>query len=387
MKKLTYNRVFFYILVVAWAALTVLNFAAPKKDFSENENRYLASFPKFTLARLVNGDFMADVENYINDHFVFRDGWVAVQSSLEYASGKRENSGVYIGKGALLSIIDEPDGKSTAKNIEAINYFASQINVPVSLMIVPSASEIQPEKLPDFAVTWSQRDVIADIYSQCEGVKCVSVYETLKEHSADYIYYRTDHHWTTYGSYLAYVEYCRALGLLPHDYVAETVSNSFNGTLYSKSGVRFIKSDTIESYKLGFNARCDVYSGGETKSYDSVYFDEYLDVKDKYAYFLGTNQPIVTIYRDTDSDGDNAKKLLVFKDSYAHCMAPMLLENYSQVTLVDLRYFRQQLNSVIDVADYDDVLFLYGIDSFVNSDDIYMLKFLYKPTADKTADS
>jgi hypothetical protein len=176
------------------------------------------------------------------------DGWVAMQSSIEYASGKRENSGVYIGKGALFSIIDKPDSKSIERNIEAINYFASQVNVPVSLMIVPSASEIQPEKLPDFAVTWSLRDTIADIYSQCDGVECVSVYETLKEHSDDYIYYRTDHHWTTYGAYLAYAEYCRARVLLPHDYVAETVSNSFNGTLYSKSGVRFIKSDTIEAY-------------------------------------------------------------------------------------------------------------------------------------------
>lgn len=385
MKKLTYNRVFFYILVVLWAALAAINLATPKKDFSENENRYLASFPKFTLARLVNGDFMADVEGYVNDHFVFRDGWVAMQSSLEYASGKRENSGVYIGKGALLSIIDEPDGKIIAKNVEAINYFASQVNMPVSLMIVPSASEIQPEKLPGFAVTWSQRDIIADIYSQCDGVGCISVYETLKKHSDDYIYYRTDHHWTTYGSYLAYAEYCRARGLLPHDYVAETVSDSFNGTLYSKSGVRFIKSDTIEAYKLAFNTRCDVYSGGEIISYDSMYFDEYLDVKDKYAYFLGTNQPVVTIYRDIDSDSEDnsAKKLLVFKDSHAHCMAPMLLENYCQVTLVDLRYFRQQLDNVVDVADYDDALFLYGIDSFVSSDDIYMLKLLYKPAAGK----
>jgi hypothetical protein len=68
-------------------------------------------------------------------------------------------------------------------------------------------------------------------------------------------------------------------------------------------------------------------------------------------------------------------------------MAPVLLENYSQVTLIDLRYFRQQLESVIDVADYDDVLFLYGIDSFVNADDIYMLKFLYKPATVKMADS
>lgn len=148
-----------------------------------------------------------------------------------------------------------------------------------------------------------------------------------------------------------------------------------------------LKAILLRRIKLDFDTRCDVYSGGEIKSYDSVYFDEYLDVKDKYAYFLGTNQPIVTIYRDIDSEDNSAKKLLVFKDSYAHSMAPVLLENYSQVTLIDLRYFRQQLESVIDVADYDDVLFLYGIDSFVNADDIYMLKFLYRPATVKMADS
>ena len=134
------------------------------------------------------------------------DGWVAMQSSIEYASGKRENSGVYIGKGALFSIIDKPDSKSIERNIEAITISRRRL-MPVSLMTC-RRRQIQPEKLPDFAVTWSLRDTIADIYSQCDGVewfRCMRL-----KVSDDYIYYRTDHHWTTYGAYLAYAEYCRA---------------------------------------------------------------------------------------------------------------------------------------------------------------------------------
>jgi hypothetical protein len=320
---------------------------------------------------MLNGKFMNSTDDYLNDQFVLRDSWISAQSVLEFISGKRESNGVFMCKNALIGKISGPNEDFINGNIAGINYFTSVTDMPASLIIVPSASEIQSYKLPLFAQVWDQKEKIDEIYGSVESAKCVSVYDTLSEHKNDYIFYRTDHHWTTYGAYLAYREYCSSLGLTPAEYSADTVSSSFNGTLYSSSGVRFIESDTMEAFRTGA-AVCDIFDGTSTSSYDSVYFPEYLAAKDKYAYFLGTNQPIVTIY----GENKNGPKLLLFKDSYAHCMAPMLLENYSQITLVDLRYINGRLEDYVDIGGFDQTLFLFGIDSFVNQNNIAKLTIL-----------
>ena len=367
--KLNYNIIFFASFILIWFAVTIYNFFKPVSDFSENENRYLAKFPKAEVSTILDGTYMNDIENYINDRFVARDFWISMQSVLQYASGKRENNGVYIcsdksGTGALISKLNGPNDAYIDKNIAAINRFIDVTGLPATLMVVPSASSIQSYKLPPLASPWDEKAVIDRIYSDVKA-GCLSVYETLSAHKDEYIYYRTDHHWTTFGASLAYKAYCEYVGLKPAEFTATEVSKSFNGTLYSSSGVRFIKSDTINAYKYSGKATCIINDGTKQTERDSIYFDEFLDKKDKYAYFLGQNQPVITV---TGEAGGG--KLLIFKDSYAHCMAPMLLENYSEITLVDLRYINKSFDRYFNIGDYDRVLFLYSIDSFVNYDDI-----------------
>ena len=371
MKK-TLNKTFFRGFVLLWLAAALINLLLPYRNYSENENRYLSAFPKFSVAEMINGKYMNKIETYLNDQFILRDNWISTQSALEYALGKRENNGVFIGKGALMDKIDDPDEDVIAKNISGINYFISATNLPASVMIVPSASEIQPYKLPLFAQPWNQKDKIDTIYHAIDGAACIDVFSALAQHQDEYIFYRTDHHWTTYGAYLAYGAYCDKNHLEAVDYSADVVSTTFNGTLYSNSGVRFMESDTIEAYTNTAGTSCDIFDGKNTTQYDSIYFPEHLDRKDQYAYFLGTNQPVVTLY----SKNEKAPKLLILKDSYAHCMAPILLEHYSQITLVDLRYINSRLDDYFNISDYDNVLFLYSMDTFVNQNSLHKLTFL-----------
>jgi hypothetical protein len=354
-----------------WLATAAYNLVKPTSDFSENENRYLAKFPRYTTEDLLEGRFMLGVEDYINDRFVARDFWISMQSVLEYAMGKRESNGVYICSDALIGSIDEPNREYVAGNIKAINNFTKVTGLPAEIMIVPSAAEVQAYKLPRFASPWNQSAEIELIYSNIDDAVCVPVGEALKEHKYEYIYYRTDHHWTSWGAYIAYKAYCETAGITPVEYKANRVSDDFKGTLYSTSGVRFIKSDYIEAYVYSGPVRCDISNGVTARSYDSMYFSEFLDKKDKYAYFLGQNQPAITVYGNSGGG-----KLLIFKDSYAHCMAPMLLENFSQVTLVDLRYVNRTFDHYFDISEYDRVLFLYSIDSFVNHSDITRLNLI-----------
>ena len=96
------NKIFFSIFIILWTVLFLFNLIAPKEKFSEAENRNLATWPKFSLEKLVDGTFAKQMEEYINDHFIFRSKWVALKTITERAIGKTEINNVYIGKDGYL---------------------------------------------------------------------------------------------------------------------------------------------------------------------------------------------------------------------------------------------------------------------------------------------
>lgn len=368
--KTTMNRSFFYLFFSGWVILLSYNFFTPNVAFSANENRFLSTLPEFSVKALLSGSYMAKLDEYVNDHFAFRDTWISLQSDLEYSLGKRESNGVYIGKNALFSKLAEVDEKIIENNLQGMLDFYATTQKPTVVMLVPSAAEITPNKLPLFAQSWPQEPLIQQIYGAAKGMTGISLAATLHEHAEDYIYYRTDHHWTTFGAYLAYTEYCKVLGLKPAEYRAETVSRDFNGTLFSKSGVRFIEPDEMEAFQSSAAIGLKLESKNEPVFYDSVYFPEYLQVKDQYAYFLGQNQAIVTLFGNQST----GKKLLMFKDSYAHCLAPMLLQHYDEIVLVDLRYMNNEIGDLVEIDKFDQVLYLYSLDTFNSSTNLAKLQ-------------
>ncbi|MEG0853480.1 MAG: DHHW family protein [Angelakisella sp.] len=360
------DKLFFKMLFPLWALLLVFNFAAPKVDFSENENRKLAVLPDFSVKTLLNGKYMQKLDEYANDHFVGRDYWMAAQSTLEYAIGKRENNGVFLGRDALMADIARPDASRVEANIRGMRAFAQNIGKPCYLMLVPSAAAVQPQKLPPLAASWEQQAFIEEVNGKVQDVITpVPIFDTLSQNREEYIFYRTDHHWTTDGAFLAYTQAAPAMGLptrTAEHYRVRTISEQFNGTLFSKSGARGITPDSIKAYDIGIVTGFTAYDGQKNNSYPSMYFDEFLTKKDKYSYFLGENQPLVSI---TTAAG-TGKKLLMFKDSYAHSFAPFLTADYDEITLVDMRYINstKALGELVDLKSYDDILFLYSTDVF-----------------------
>lgn len=77
------NKIFFTVFMLVWITLIVLNFIVKSEAFSEQENRYLASLPKFTFEKLVNGKYQEEMDTYINDHFIFRNAWLKIKSGTE----------------------------------------------------------------------------------------------------------------------------------------------------------------------------------------------------------------------------------------------------------------------------------------------------------------
>lgn len=363
------NLIFLVVFVLLWGGLVLWNFVQPEKSFSQAENRNLASFPVYTTPDLLSGKFMDGVNVYLNDQFVARDQWVSTQSVMEYGLGKREINGVYVTRERLYRHYPPPNQAVSDANIQGINSFYQQYQIPTSVLIVPSSTYIYRQQLPLFATSWEEGDYISGLGKTLDsGVKLIDITPTLEADKGKDIYYKTDHHWTSLGAYLGYQALAEEWQFPEkplEDFTQKEVSHNFLGTNQSRTALDFIAPDVIESYQLGqaeqFIVTDYVQGQWSDSSFDSIYFPEYLTGKDQYSYFLGDIKPYVTIHTQSQS----GKKLLIFKDSYAHCLAPMLLEDYSEIRLVDLRSFNEDdYGSFVQAQQYDQVLFLYSTDTF-----------------------
>ena len=362
-KKITF-LVFFALLLIFPLITTFSN----KKDFSETENRYLEEFPTFSIENILSRKYMKALESYISDHFVGRSLWISNKTKIELFAGKHESNGVYILKDRLAEKQDPIDEKEVAKSIASINRFAQENTVPVFVMLVPTSTEIYKDELPKNAPQVDEKKFInEEVYAQLDPkITALDAYNAMYSNRSDSIYYRTDHHWTTLGAYTAYAATIKKMGygaISWGRFDIEHASNAFRGTLYSKSLYDKVEPDTIDLYYYDKGAKVtsvEINDGRETKNYDSMYFKDYLKHSAKYSVFFGTNQPVVTIKTDSEKGG----KLLLFKDSYAHSYAPFLAQHYSEITMVDLRYMNTSYENLLNVSDYDQVLFLYSSATF-----------------------
>ncbi len=353
-----------------------------KEYFSETENRNLAKFPKFSLKTIMDKTFMNGFETYISDHFIGRIDWIETKVGIELAVGKKELNGVYITDERLIEKLPEPDYNETDKAIEAINTF-SQNNkeTPVYMLLAPTSAGIYEDELPKNAPQVNQKEFINYVYNNLnENITTIDIFNILNSLKDEYLYYRNDHHWTSLGAYYAYNATIQKLGFSPivyDKYNIEHASDSFKGTFYSNSLYNKIKADTVDIYSYDEGSKVTEYivnNGKEELNYDSIYFREFLDQKDKYSTYLGQNQPLVTIKTDVHND----KKILIIKDSYAHCFAPFLTQHYSEITLLDLRYVNTSAKDIVNISDYSQVLLLYNASTFTTDENVKKLSFLFK---------
>lgn len=361
----------------------------PKKEKSENENRMLAQFPtivngkkletaknpadvwnsvkwKYLNDRTGNA-FKDDFETYLSDHLVGREGWVKLSNGIQRFSGKQEINGVYTFNGRMIQTFKGYDAELVDASINAINSFAKRFpEKQVYMMLAPTAQEFYMNKIPSYVGLASEKSFIDDCYKRLQNVTSIDCHSFLAGSADEYIYYRTDHHWTSLGAFRAYQSAAKSLGYAAYGYKAfniETVSGDFQGTLYSRTLDDSIAPDSIEYYTLSQNeptVKMTCINGAEVKEYDSLYVREFLEEKDKYSSFTGSNVPIVTIETNVEND----KSLLIVKDSYAHSLVPFLSKHYKRITMVDMRYVHTGLDTLIKLDDYSQVLFMFNVISF-----------------------
>jgi hypothetical protein len=367
--------ILFFTFLIIFALLVVF---LPKRAFSDIENRSLENFPKISLKTLENKKAMDGIESFISDHFPLRTFWVKTKTSAEIAIGKREINDVYISSERLMQKITESDESIVNGNVNGINTFADKYDIPTYVYLIPTAAGIYPENIPFDAPNLPQNEYIDNVYELFDkGVTPIEIFDEFIASKNEYIYYRTDHHWTTKGAFIAYQKAAEKMGfskLSESDFSIEDAAENFHGSLYSKVLYDGVLPDEINIYHSNSGVKITgmkIFENLESEPdfYESIYMRDYLSAWNKYPVFLGENQPMVKI-NSTSSGG----KLLIIKDSYANSFVPFLTEHYSEITLIDMRYINIPLEEFLQMDQYDSALFLYNTVSFNTDNNLRKLE-------------
>lgn len=361
------------IFILTLFLFLIINVIVPDREKSVQENRMLATKPKFRLSSLISGDYDEKFEAYMDDQFVGRDMWRKLKVAVDRIGGSRLENGVYIGtNGQLLEQIEVADENHLAANIKAIKSFSeSQSKIPVRMMLVPDAANVLNHSLPALAKPEDQTQMFSMVRKDLgDSVEWIDVSTELNKHKTEKIYYKTDHHWTTLGAFYAFQAAAPSLGIdvdLSGKYVSYTVSDSFNGMLASKSGVNLGEKEQIDIYvPTEEDTDLIVDYVDEGKRSTSLYDSSKLKEKDQYTVFLGGNSSLLDIRTVSTS----TKRLLLVKDSFANSFIPFLTPYYREIVVVDPRYYSGTINDLMDSYRISEVLFLYSGNTFFKDNNI-----------------
>ena len=364
------DAVIVWLFAVFLASFFLLNLFWPDSVFSEKENRYLQTAPSLSVTSLLNGEYMSQTENYCSDQFIARDGWIAFKARLELLQGKKENNGVFLCENErLIEPFAMPEASLMDRQIRYVDQLTDSVSVPVALALIPTSAEFYRYMLPAGVRCDSQRDAIEYVYAQTHA-RCADILGALEPHREEYIFYRTDHHWTSHGARWAYAALAETLGISERSAFHETtVSDSFLGTTYSTSGFFWVQPDHMETL-------VDEPPGVTVERYDklepemgALYVESMLETKDKYRFYLGGNTPCAVIR--TGNEG--RPSLLIIRDSFADSLVPFLLQDYAEIHLLDLRYYRESVLEYIQTQKIDNVLLLYSTDNFFSDNNLALI--------------
>ena len=376
----------------------------PDAERSEEENRPLTQFPAFSWASLCDGSFSDGINAYFADQFPARDSLVGVKGAAETLALKGENNGVLLGKNGQLAVrkfdmyrsllertadMDYFDPAAVALSVDGLNAYAEGEVRPLVTLLPPRTVDVAASALSyPGEISDSLHRQLCDSVS--EAANWIDLLPLLRERydAGESVYYRTDHHWTALGAYLAYCEVMKGFGLeseiLPRERFTVEEIPGFCGTSWSKAGCKFVEPDTLELWSLGndaefttscLSARRIKGEDGKPKTVKEVYetFPGWLNrdslaAKDKYAAFLDGTHNEVTVFRNGGEAGER-ERLLVAKDSFANAMVPYLAQHFDLV-IVNLAGKMTELSEYAAEYGCSRVLIVYNWENLLTGSNL-----------------
>lgn len=385
------------------------------RAFSEFENTSLAQKPAFSWSSFMDGSFGSKYVKYINEQFLGRDNWISMKAVADMGLGRIESHGVTYGDDHYLmeklEIVEDQNYPANAgtnivkqtaldRSNGMVSSFLQMYDQPITFSLVPNSYAILEDEVPTGFPGADQQAYTQQIYRTLSEVddqlEIVDFSDALSQHKDEYIYYRTDHHWTTLGAYYAYVAYCEQKGLTPVslEELKENKVEDFYGTFYSKAKRPSQPADTITWYDVDVDEFAFVANlqqdkqlaqlgevvqedGLELLRVDGMMDQRKFEVRDKYAAFMWGNSGYVKIKSNHNLNHQEGKtsRLLLFKDSYANSMIPYLTYNYDEIIVVDLRYMAKSTKELMQ-EEFDDIFVMYNFSTYVSgASDLAKLKF------------
>jgi len=362
------------VFLVFIFGFTLLNLLTPSRDVSVTERRTLAQRPQLTVDSVMSGEFASAYSTYMQDQAALREPLRFLKSSVQRKVLRNpENNGVYVIDGFVVDKFYGIEERRVDTAGRRMNEIIADVRPSAAyLAVIPTKAQA----LVDGALTdapahgkylLSDQNVIIDHLRRTVDASYIDL-STLADENVRSRYYRTDPHLTTRGAIDAYETLARGLNLDPVTTVGfEPLTDRFIGSEYGRAAAWSVPLDTIElahDPTIDGMTLCRQESADHTDCSPSVYVLPTADTVDQYDVFLGGLAPIIEITNDRAPAGT---KLVIFKDSYAHAIAPFLAQHYRRVTLVDLRYVQRAY--VLDHVDFSNatVLFLYST-SVINTD-------------------
>ena len=402
-----YKTLIFGALMLILSLIGMLFFLRPA--YSDAENRELTKFPKFDVKAILNGEFFVEVDKWYSDTYPGRDALISADMFFESLYGVRdeqiiggigdsdeiptgnnsnlddlmnnlENSGsddegelqdveklgsLYISGNSAYEIYGF--NQSRSDNYAAIIALAAKKldgKANVHNLIVPISYSFGLSKATQTSIGASDgKAAIEYMYSQMEsyGVNTIQVFDALYAHKDEYLFFRTDHHWTALGAYYAYVEFCKSVGIDPIPLEAYTNTRTYEGvlgTLYSganKPAALEKTPDTVYAYiPNSTNDIKIINNDGSVYNHLGV-ISGVSNTANKYMCFLGGDHPLAIIDNPNISDGSS---ILVVKDSFGNAFTPFLVDSYDKVYVVDYRSYNGGLMGLVEKYGIDDLLFL-----------------------------
>jgi len=387
----------------------VLFFILPQEKISDAEKRTLAPFPTLTKKTLFSGDYMDSLDIYTADHFPFRSTFISLSDKLKLIRGLHNKEEAFYNdvqavdeipskKGASSKDIQEFDESlKNCKGLLVANNRAFQIfsneepmnkefsemnnlyaktfkNVRVFSGIVPTASDFfLPEKYEEY-IGKELQNITASYNLFNSRVKPIEIYQELIKHKKEYIYYKTDHHWTDLGAYYGYLAFCsaaktKAIELTEMEF--KQINGPFLGTHYLKTKDQRLENnpDYIKYWIPPVEKYAIKYDGDDS---EEIKVFKTTDItKNKYLVFLGGDEPLIHL---KSTKCENGKTVLLIKNSYGNPFAAFLTANYENVLVVDYRYTESSIVELVNEYEVNDIILLNGIYSANTPNHIGRLK-------------
>jgi hypothetical protein len=281
--------------------------------------------------------------------------------------GKREGGVIVIGDTGLefYGFVEKPNKKYA----DIINKFDDKYRgqITTAALIAPTNIEFKiPDKYKELSD--DQRKAISYIYGRLnEDVVKIDVYGSLREHSGEYVYFRTDHHWTQLGAFYAYRDYCKALGLRYTGMLSYSRLrlDGFLGSFYNAiGGDSDMKKnpDYVLAYKPVVPYEATGYFDSAMKqsfNFSLIRTPEEITVSNKYLALSGGDLPVI----DIKMQSNTGRRLIIFKESYANAFIPFLTENYDEILVVDFRYYEGNVDNLVKKYKINEALFINYVSS------------------------